>query len=192
MHRNIELKAIDPDPMRSRRICERHGAMDEGWLWQRDTYFRVAEGRLKLREQAPGVAHLIRYERTDERRQRESRYVIDQAEDPAMTIAELRGAHGVLCVVTKLRRLFLWREVRIHLDVVAQLGTFIEIEAVASVRSDLRREHALTGELRELLAIDDRRIVAGSYADLLLAALDGVRSAAASRREAHAVIGQVR
>jgi adenylate cyclase class IV len=155
--------------VRSRRSCQRHGAEDAGWLWQRDTYFRVAHGRLKLREQAPGIAHLIRYERADERRERASCYVIDQVEDPATTLAELRSAHGVLCAVTKLRRLLLWDQVRIHLDVVAQLGTFIEIEAVATAGSDLRREYALTRELRELLAISDRRIVAGGYADLLLA-----------------------
>ncbi|HXE94256.1 MAG TPA: class IV adenylate cyclase [Gaiellaceae bacterium] len=169
VRRNIEVKAIDPDPVRSRRICQQHGARDEGWLYQRDIYFRVEHGRLKLREQAPGSAHLIRYERADERRQRESRYVIDQVEDPAATLAELRSAGGMLCVVTKLRRLFLWGQARIHLDVVAQLGTFIELEAVAAPGSDLKREHALTRELRDLLAISDRRIVAASYADMLLA-----------------------
>ena len=73
----------------------------------------------------------------------------------------------MLGVVTKLRRLLMWRQVRIHLDVVAHLGTYIEIEALAPADSDLRREQSLARELRELLALDDRRIVAGSYADML-------------------------
>lgn len=51
MARNIELKARDPDPARSLQLSLSLGAKDQGWLQQLDTYFRVAHGRLKLREQ---------------------------------------------------------------------------------------------------------------------------------------------
>jgi adenylate cyclase class IV len=73
-HRNIELKARDPDPRRSLAVCAELGAKDYGELWQRDTYFVVPQGRLKLREQRPGSTHLIQYDRTDRPQQRESRY----------------------------------------------------------------------------------------------------------------------
>ena len=52
--RNVELKATDPDPARSLAIVRELGAEDRGVLHQRDTYFRVPEGRLKLREETPG------------------------------------------------------------------------------------------------------------------------------------------
>ncbi len=59
--RNVELKAVDPDPARTLERALASGATDEGVIVQRDTYFRVASGRLKLREEEPGEAHLIAY-----------------------------------------------------------------------------------------------------------------------------------
>ena len=69
--RNVELKARDPRP-RARRSSapSRCGAEDRGELRQRDTYFAAAHGRLKLREQDPGGAELIAYERAGRRRAR--------------------------------------------------------------------------------------------------------------------------
>ena len=64
--RNVELKAHDPDPARTLERALAAGARDEGLLRQRDTYFHVAAGRLKLREEDPGGATLIAYERPDD------------------------------------------------------------------------------------------------------------------------------
>jgi adenylate cyclase class 2 len=58
--------------------------------------------------------------------------------------------------------------VRIHLDEVEQLGTFIELEAVAPPDSDLTTEHRVVGELRGALAITDERLVALGYAERLI------------------------
>jgi adenylate cyclase, class 2 len=70
-------------------------------------------------------------------------------------------------VVEKRRRLFLWRNVRIHLDHVEQLGDFIELEAVAPADSDLTAEHRLIEELRAALSITDDRLVSLGYAALV-------------------------
>ena len=83
--------------------------------------------------------------------------------------AALAAAIGVRVVVIKSRRLFLWRDVRIHLDNVEGLGTFIELEAVAPPDSDLAHEHQLIAELRNALAITDERLVAIGYAEQLRA-----------------------
>jgi adenylate cyclase class 2 len=136
---------------------------------QRDTYFNVTGGGLKLREESPGSAHLIQFERVDEPQQRESRYRIIGIEDGAQLRAALQSALGVSVVVAKRRRLRVWRDVRIHLDEVDGLGTFIELEAVAAPDSDLTREHALIEELRGAFAISDDRLVSRGYAALLLA-----------------------
>jgi predicted adenylyl cyclase CyaB len=165
--RNVELKAVDPDPARSLAACRALGASDEGLLTQRDTYYIVARGRLKLREQRPGAAHLIQYERAVRLEQRESRYRIAEVADAAAAYAVLEAALGVECVVAKRRRLFLWRGVRIHLDEVDGLGSFVELEAVAEPGSDRSAEHARIVTLREELAIDDARLVAHGYAELL-------------------------
>ena len=70
--RNVELKATDPDPERSLATVRDLGAEERGTLVQRDTYFRVADGRLKLREETPGGAALIQYARADRPEARES------------------------------------------------------------------------------------------------------------------------
>jgi predicted adenylyl cyclase CyaB len=165
--RNIELKAIDPDPACSLEVCRRLGARDEGVLWQRDSYFNVSTGGLKLREQRPGRAHLIQFERAEEPRQRESRYRIVELDDPQTLLAALTAALGLKVTVTKRRRLFLWQNVRIHLDDVEGLGAFIELEAVAPADSDLRHEHALVERLREAFSIADDRLSARGYAQQL-------------------------
>ncbi|HMJ01943.1 MAG TPA: class IV adenylate cyclase [Conexibacter sp.] len=167
--RNVELKATDPDPARSLGVCRALGASDEGELWQRDTYYAVASGRLKLREQEPGRPHLIHYARADRPEQRESRYRIAEVADGAATHVALEAALGVECVVVKRRRLFLWNDVRIHLDRVDGLGAFVELEAVAPPASDLTLEHERIATLREALAIADDRLVPHGYAALLRA-----------------------
>jgi adenylate cyclase class 2 len=170
--RNIELKARDTSPQRSLECCRALGAEDHGELWQRDTYFTVAHGGLKLREQRPGTAHLIQYERPDRAEQRESRYRLVEVDDGAVALAALGTALGVVGVVVKRRRLFLWRGVRIHLDDVESLGTFIEFEAVASPASDLEREHALLDELRSVFAIAPQQLVGSGYLNQLTASLN--------------------
>lgn len=85
-------------------------------------------------------------------------------EDCAQLRAALQAALSLRVVVAKRRRLHLWRGVRIHLDQVDGLGAFIELGAVASLDSDLTREHGLVDELRGALAITDAHLVAQGYA----------------------------
>ena len=66
--RNLELKAVDPDPQATLDAALALGAHDEGVLIQRDTYFHAVQGRLKLREARVGgteFAELIAYARAD-------------------------------------------------------------------------------------------------------------------------------
>jgi predicted adenylyl cyclase CyaB len=167
MTRNIELKARDPDPARSLEIALGLGAEDRGWLQQLDTYFRVPQGRLKLRGQDDS-AELIYYERSDEAIERESHYRLVQIDDSDGLKDALAAALGVVVAVEKSRRLLLWRDVRIHLDEVPGLGNFIELEAIASPDSDLTGEYRQVAELRTALGITDERILAVGYSDELL------------------------
>jgi predicted adenylyl cyclase CyaB len=167
--RNLELKAVDRDPAGSRQACERLGAEDIGTLDQEDTYFEVPRGRLKLRRERGAPAHLIAYERSDDAGRRESRYRIVAVKDDAGLEAALAGALGVRAVVRKARRLFLHEGVRVHLDLVEGLGSFVELEGVCAPGADLGRLEASLGELRRALTIDDADLIAGSYCDLVLA-----------------------
>ncbi len=165
--RNVELKARDHDPAGSLAVCRSLDAADHGVLVQSDTYFEVAEGRLKLRRQDGDAAHLVAYRRSDDPDQRASHYWIAAVADAGDTEAALAAALGVSVVVAKERRLFVWESVRIHLDRVDGLGSFLEIEAVAAAGSDLAAEDAKVRALREAFGIRDEDLIGQSYSDLL-------------------------
>src|SRR3954467_6639858 len=99
--RNVELKARARLTERSLERARALGAEDRGELRQRDTYFAAPRGRLKLREQEPGGAELIAYERADAAAARESRYrIAPVADGPALREA-LDAALGATVVVAK-------------------------------------------------------------------------------------------
>jgi adenylate cyclase, class 2 len=96
-----------------------------------------------------------------------SNYRIVPVMDPEATASALGDALGVRAVVEKARRLILWRDVRIHLDTVAGLGAFVELEAVSDAPGGLVAEEAKIAQLRASLSIADDLLVARGYADLL-------------------------
>ncbi len=164
------MKARDTDPRRSLAVCESLGAEDRGVLVQRDTYFNVRDGRLKLRDEEGSPAQLIAYQRADLAGQRTSHYRLIEIAEAEDLRAALAATLGIKAVVAKERRLFLWEgNVRIHLDAVEDLGSFIEFEAVASADSDLGREQDQARQLREAFGIDDADVIGGSYCDLITA-----------------------
>lgn len=166
---NIELKARDTDPERSLATCEALGAEAHGVLVQRDTYFNVTKGRLKLQEEKGGAPHLIAYERPNIDAQRESRYRLIEVESAEELEAGLSATLGVKVVVAKERRLFIWQSnVRVHLDAVEGLGRFIEFEAVVADDSDLSRERDQVATLRDAFRIVEADLIVGSYSDLML------------------------
>jgi adenylate cyclase, class 2 len=166
--RNLELKARNRDLARSLRTCEAIGARDEGTLRQIDTYFAVPRGRLKLREQPPrSEAQLIAYERPDVPGRKESRYRIVPTGDADGLRAALTAVLGVRVVVSKVRRLFIFEGVRIHLDRVDELGDFIEFEGVETADSDLAGFEPILAELCGSFEIADGDRLSTSYSDLL-------------------------
>jgi len=182
--RNVELKALDPDPARSLAVCRELGAEDKGVLRQRDTYFRARSGRLKLREEEGAGAVLIQYDRPDEAVARESRYRLTRVEDPDDLRASLDAALGTLVVVDKERHLFLWDGVRIHLDTVQGLGSFVELEGVAPPDSDLGPEREKVARLQRDLGIAE--VLTDSYSDRLLGADALIAAAREAMGRAHA------
>lgn len=167
MRRNLELKAIDPDPAATLTAVLELGAEDRGTLVQRDTYFHAVTGRLKLREAPPEPAELIGYARPDRSDPVVSAYEIAPVFDPEAVTAVLAQTLGVRVVVEKARRLLMWRDVRIHLDRVAGLGDFVEVEALATSPGGPAAQEPKVAELRRALAIADERLVALGYADLV-------------------------
>ena len=184
---NVELKARDPNPEVTAARCLNLGAVSAGTLHQRDVYFHTRHGRLKLRAHLGDGGELIAYRRPDSAAARESTYVRAAVPDPDPVLDALDAALGTVIVVSKRRRLFLWEGVRIHLDEVEQLGSFIELEAVLPDAGDLATAHEKVARLRSSLGIKDGELESVGYADLLM---DGpqalLRAADAAMRNAYA------
>jgi homotetrameric cytidine deaminase len=187
---NVELKARDPDPDATIARCLALGAEDRGMLRQRDTYFAGRHGRLKLREMEE--SELIAYRRADSEAPAQSAYIRVDAPDAQGLGQALGSALGATVVVSKRRRLFLWENVRIHVDDVEDLGTFLELEAlVAPDGSDLAAAQEKVARLRSELAIADEALVAVGYSDLLMNGPDALlRAADAAMRNAYAPYSQ--
>jgi adenylate cyclase class IV len=161
----IEFKAELRDPVIARRQCQVLGAVRIGVLQQTDTYYKMADGRLKQRE-APGEpTEWIYYPRRDIVRPRMSSYTI-------LSDAQARRRWGTQTlkswvVVKKFRELWMLDNVRIHLDEVEGVGTFIEFEALVSKRYDVQACHARINELRQLFGPTLGEPVGPSYSDLV-------------------------
>jgi adenylate cyclase class 2 len=167
MKRNIELKAHCSDLAAAREAARAIGAERAGVLEQRDTYFVATHGRLKLRETAGKPAELIAYARDDAAAVRGSDYHLVSVPDAAALRAALATALGVRGEVVKRRELWLWQGVRIHLDLVEGLGTFVELEAVMAPDEPDEMGHRKVVTLREALRIGDADLLGASYSDLL-------------------------
>ena len=85
--------------------------------------------------------------------------------DAGLLAAALTAALGVRGQVRKRRAVHHWHNVRIHLDEVEGLGTFLEFEAVLSAGEDERASEERLRRLDE--ALRPGPDVAVGYADLL-------------------------
>jgi homotetrameric cytidine deaminase len=186
VHTNVELKARDADPDATVARCTALGAEDRGVLVQRDTYFAGRRGRLKLREQQANGSELIAYVRPDATEPAQSSYIRADAADAETLREALDAVLGTVIVVAKRRRLFVWENVRIHLDEVEGLGTFVELEALVEPDGREAAERRIA-RLRTELSIDDDRLVSVGYSDLLLEGPQALlRAADAAMRNAYA------
>ena len=131
MHLNIEIKARCVDPATIRQKLLTAGADFRGEDHQVDTYFEAPTGRLKLR-QGNIENSLIHYERSDQRGPKASQVRLFPVEpDRSESLRQLLAAAlGVRQVVDKRRGIYFIGNVKFHIDQVAGLGSFVEIEAI--------------------------------------------------------------
>ena len=165
---NLEIKARCADLDRARERAERVATECIGVDHQVDTYFVTRSGRLKLRESSLSGGQLVPYLRPDAVGPRRSEYRVLPVEDPASLKALLSEILGVHRVVEKRREILLYENVRIHLDRVEGLGTFVELEAVfgGDARDEAEQQRKVELLMKELdLAPGD--LIATSYEALL-------------------------
>lgn len=163
--RNLEAKFHINDSVRARRAAEAIGFAWRADLIQRDTFFFVANGKLKLREEAGGGA-LIHYARSAQGGLDLSNYSIAPVADPSAIHTLLGAALGVIAEVRKTRTLLMRRNVRLHLDHVEGLGDFGEIEAVVAADEDPGAYRAEVREILTALGVAAGQLIGVSYFEL--------------------------
>ncbi len=173
MPSNVEIKARVADPARQRELAARLAGTPPTILQQEDTFFPGARGRLKLRRLSPTDGELISYHRADLAGTKQSHYLLSRTNDPAALRAVLADAYGMGTVVTKTRLLYLVGQTRIHLDEVAGLGSFLELEVVLADGQAPEEGHRIARELMAALEVRDEDLIEGAYADLLSAIYSG-------------------
>jgi predicted adenylyl cyclase CyaB len=167
--RNVEVKARLDDLDAARAAAASVGAR---FVWadvQVDRYYELDGGRrVKLRTCGRGPAELIRYDRPERAGVRASDYEVLPVRDPDAN-ACLVPKGEPLVVVRKRRELWLVDDVRIHLDTVDGLGTFLELEAVVGATHDEAACRAAVFRLLAVLGVAEVDCVRASYGDLLRA-----------------------
>ena len=135
---------------------------------QKDTYYNVTEGRLKLREGNIENA-LIWYQRADFAGAKQSDIILYKHEPNSTLKQILEKLHGIKVIVDKKRKIYFIENVKFHFDVVEGLGTFIEVEAIdkdGSIGIDKLKQQI--EYYSQFLEVKKDEFVEVSYSDLLI------------------------
>lgn len=135
---------------------------------QVDTYFLLGETKIKIREEKT-AKELIIYFRKIKSGSRESRYY-----RLPLNLLGYFVVEGVLSAileakvrVVKTRDLYIYKNTRIHIDFTNNLGNFVELETVCKDPLYDKEYHDEHEEIKQKLALNEYKTVAGSYSDML-------------------------
>lgn len=168
-HINIEIKAKCFHPEKVEAFLLANGARFAGLDHQKDTYFQVPHGRLKLR-QGNIENSLIYYQRPNQAGPKQSDFLLSHVTDGAAHEALLAKALGVKVVVEKYRKIFFIDNIKFHLDEVPGLGSFVEIEA-GNLHDPSLSVEQLRGQCNQYMQvfeIGEDDLLETSYSDMLL------------------------
>jgi predicted adenylyl cyclase CyaB len=165
---NIEIKASCSDHQSFLELLDKlEGARFSSKELQTDIFFKVKDGRLKLRKISDSKSLLIPYLRADKKGPTKSDYTLLDVKEPEKTEKLLTRILGIDRSVEKERSIYLFENVRIHLDTVKDLGTFIEFEAVVDDEKELDIEKDKIDQLIRYFGIEKKDLIADAYVDLL-------------------------
>jgi predicted adenylyl cyclase CyaB len=167
MPTNIEIKAILRDRRNVEAVAARLSDAAPEMIHQEDYFFSCDEARLKLRVLAPDRGELIRYERANVAETRPSRYWIARTSDPRILLAILEKTLGQIGQVSKDRTLYRIGQTRLHLDRVAGLGDFLELEVVLRPEQSEEEGSRIADQLLSTFKIEKKDLVGEAYIDLL-------------------------
>lgn len=168
MPRNIEIKARIASVEEFAKKAAAFADQGPIEIVQDDTFFECATGWLKLRVFSQAEGELIFYRRNNQQGPKESFYLRSPTSSPETLREVLTLAYGQAGRVQKQRTLFLAGRTRIHLDRVAGLGNFLELEVVLEDNEPSEIGVSEAHELMARLGLELSQLVEGAYVDLLV------------------------
>ncbi|MFT4204425.1 MAG: class IV adenylate cyclase [Chitinophagaceae bacterium] len=135
---------------------------------QTDTYFHVPNGRLKLRVGNIENA-LIHYDRQNIQGSKQSTIQIYQYNKEDSLKNVLLAALGIKAIVDKRRRIYFIDNVKFHFDTLANLGTFLEVEAIDNDGSiGVEKLQQQCAYYQDYLGITEQMMASQSYSDMMM------------------------
>lgn len=132
---------------------------------QTDVYFQNEKGRLKVRD-SNGEKSVIYYDRIEDSRERWSKFHFIKVDEPNEWVKFFDLFLERLITVKKHRTLFQYKNTRIHVDQIKNLGNFIELETkMNSSKKTARKEFDF---LCKYLELDKGEQILNSYSDMIL------------------------
>jgi adenylate cyclase class 2 len=165
----VELKARVGNHDFLRKKLSALGAEHTGTFQQLDLYFKVPEGRLKLRTvKGDNKAELIYYERENIAGPKSDDAFILRVQEPEDLKKMLKKILAPLKVIEKVREIYQHQGTQIHLDTVKKLGKFVEFERQTSDESGMiEKDRLVLEKLMETLEINPSNLETLSYSDLV-------------------------
>jgi len=169
--RNFEFKARTKDLKKLEKKLLKLNPVFKGEDHQTDTYFNVPKGRLKLREGNIENA-LIYYERPDTAAPKASAILLYKYLPETSLKEILAKTNGIKAVVDKKRRIYFIENVKFHFDIVNDLGTFIEVEAIdENGQRTLEELEKQCKKYFTFFGLGESDFISRSYCDLILEGL---------------------
>ncbi|XP_076677020.1 uncharacterized protein LOC143373540 [Andrena cerasifolii] len=167
--RNIEIKAKIDDPELVIPQIKQLTNSECTIIKQHDTFFKVTEGRLKLRKFENGSGELLYYKRSDTLGPKLCDYAKTALDaDACVGITNiLTASNGCIGIVKKTRQLYMIGQTRVHVDNVEGLGNFLELEVVLTDKQDVGTGEEIAQDLMNKLNIKSEDLIAVAYIDLL-------------------------
>ncbi len=164
MATNLEIKIKVDSFDEILKLLKSIKAKSFGELHQKDIYYKTKSGLLKLRIEG-NKKELIKYDRAEDKKNRWSDYEIltFESKNPKKIMDSLFDYETT---VVKTRKLFMYKNTRIHLDTVKDLGKFIELETI--VTSTKKNAQERFNYLIKSLNLNTKNELRLSYRNLML------------------------
>jgi predicted adenylyl cyclase CyaB len=162
---NLEIKIKIKNISQIRNILGKIDAIYQFNMEQIDTYFKLGENKIKTREINNSEIQLIEYIRKEVKGKKISSYSIKSLNNSEKN--SLFKKNKPLCKIHKKRELWIYKNTRIHLDTVKNLGKFLELETV--LKNIPKKEgNKEFNSLISMLQIDKNESIPYSYSDMLM------------------------